>query len=147
MLDQLATAGQRLAIERVIHPAAFPSVGDQTGVFEHLQVKRKPGLGRIERIGQLANAPLPCPKALQDLKSSLIRQGMKDLAWEGSTMTNSGCHEGNISTMVDVSTRHSIHHRNDGGAALQFCCLASDTRGNPTPKHGSVRSTGHSETR
>ncbi len=58
--------GQRIGVQSVIHPATFPPVRHQAGILQDLEMERQPRLRRLERIGEVADAPLAEPEALQD---------------------------------------------------------------------------------
>jgi len=60
-------------------------------------------LSRIERIGQLANASLALAQQLDDLKSSFVRQSMKQLDSAFCAMVTGDCHEINVSKKVVTS--------------------------------------------
>src|SRR5690349_12501510 len=71
-LRQLAYLGQRVGVERVVHPAALPAVGHQPGVLQHLEVERQPRLGRVERVRELTDATLTQAKALDDREPGTV---------------------------------------------------------------------------
>ena len=104
---QLAYFGQGVGVQRVVHPAALPTIGDQARVLQHLQVKRQPGLRGIERIGEIADAALAHPEALEDREPGAVGQGVEQP--DGPLGVEVACewtwrHTVNISRFTDVST-------------------------------------------
>src|SRR5687767_2303192 len=75
--DQLLHLSDRITIECVVDPAPNLSVLDDSGVPECLEMKRKPGLRRVECIGEIAYALFPTQQALNDLQSRLVRERVK----------------------------------------------------------------------
>jgi len=60
-------------------PAPIPPIADDAGVLENAKMERQTRLCRVERIGELANAPLSFAKQLDDLESGLVGEGVKEL--------------------------------------------------------------------
>jgi len=63
----------------VVNPPTILPVADDSRVLENAKMERQSGLGGIERIGQLADAPLSFAEQLDDLESGLIGEGVKEL--------------------------------------------------------------------
>jgi hypothetical protein len=63
----------------VVNPPAILPIADDSRVLENAKMKRQPGLRGIERIGQLADAPLASAEQLDDLESGLIGERVKEL--------------------------------------------------------------------
>jgi hypothetical protein len=58
-------------------PAIFP-ITDYSRVLENAKMERQPGLRGIERVGQLADAPLSFAEQIDDLESGLVRECVKE---------------------------------------------------------------------
>src|SRR5437762_2091545 len=77
-----------LPVQAVVDPATVPTVCDDPRVLQGLEMKREPGLGRLERAGQLADTPLTMREHLHDLEPSLVGERVKPGAnlgggWKG----------------------------------------------------------------
>ncbi len=69
--------------DAVVRPATVLPIGDESRLFQNSQMKREPGLRRIEAILQVAHTLLAVPQLLEDAESSFVGQRMKELcgAW------------------------------------------------------------------
>ena len=70
---------ERIGVEFVMDPASVLPIPDNAGVLENAKMERQTRLCRVERIGELANAPLSFAKQLDDLQSGLVGEGVKEL--------------------------------------------------------------------
>jgi hypothetical protein len=67
-------------------------------------MEREPRLGGVQRVGQLADAPLSFTKQLDDLESGLVGEGVKELDRSLGPVVCCYGHGFNISTKVVMST-------------------------------------------
>src|ERR1700693_3251399 len=63
----------------VVNPPAILPVAYDSGVLENTKMERQPGLRGIERVGQLADAPLSFAEQLDDLESGLVGGGVEEV--------------------------------------------------------------------
>src|SRR5688500_9021949 len=64
----------RCGIESVVDPAPLFAVGDEPGFLERLQMKGQPGLGGVQRIGEVADALFTITEELEELETRLIAE-------------------------------------------------------------------------
>ena len=76
--DEVLDLLEDVRVQRVVHPAALPPVGDEAGILERLQVEREPRLARVERVRQVADALLAAEKFSHDPKTRFVRQGVEE---------------------------------------------------------------------
>src|SRR6266566_2677807 len=95
---------ERVGIEGVIHPASLAPVGHQLGVLQRLQVKREPGLRRVEHGLQLAHAAFSVGEQAHDFEARLIGKRVEPAGGAVDVGKGRRGHGGNISTYLDVST-------------------------------------------
>lgn len=95
-----------MKVQRVMDPPPFLAIDHEPRILEHLQVKRQPGLRRVERVLELTHATLTALKHLHDGDARFIGQRVKELG--GSTgARNSRGHTPNVSIFVDLRKRAS----------------------------------------
>jgi hypothetical protein len=70
---------EHIGVQIVMDPASILPIADDAGVLENAKMERKTRLSRVERIGELANAPLSFAEQLDDLESGLVGEGVKKL--------------------------------------------------------------------
>jgi hypothetical protein len=70
---------ERIRDQLIVNPPPILPVADDSRVLENPKMERQARLGSVERIGQLANAPLSFAKQLDDLESGLVGEGVKEL--------------------------------------------------------------------
>ena len=102
-LDQLGHFSQGIGVERVVHPATFATVGDQTGLLQHLQVERQPRLGGVERVREVADAPFTQAQALEDRSRVRSDRAWNNSAARGRSVWVRVAMSSNISRTVDQS--------------------------------------------
>src|SRR5690349_17247922 len=96
--------GQRLRSDAVVRPPPLPTVGHHPGFLEHPQVEREAGLGRVELILEITDAPLSAPQHLEDTESGLVRESVKELRGARGVDDGRRAHgKKYISTFVDLS--------------------------------------------
>src|SRR5689334_1975322 len=102
-LEDRSRFGQGGGIERVVHPPPFPAVGDESGFLQHLQMERKARLGRVEVVGELADATLAATKPLEHGKPSPVGERMEQLGGAGGIEAGAGTggHGWNVSRSAD----------------------------------------------
>jgi hypothetical protein len=62
-----------------MHPPAILPVTDDSRILENAEMEGQARLGGVQRIGQLADAPLAFAEQLDDLEPGLIGEGVKEL--------------------------------------------------------------------
>ena len=62
-----------------MNPPAILPVADDSRVLENAKMEGQAGLRRIERVGQLAHAPLSFAEQLDDLESGLVGERVEEL--------------------------------------------------------------------
>jgi len=75
-----------------VHPAPVAAVGDETRVLEGLEVEREQRLSRIERVGELAHAPLAGPQPVEDAQSERIGERFEASGQQVEVVCGSGGH-------------------------------------------------------
>jgi len=70
---------ERFGIQLVVNPTSVLPVAYDSRVLEYAQMERQPRLSRVQRVGQLADAPLAFAEQLDDLESGLVGEGVKEL--------------------------------------------------------------------
>jgi hypothetical protein len=113
LLDQLSSLAESFTVQGVVHPPALPAIRYQPSVLEHLEMKREPRLSGVERVGELTDAALATPKALEDPESGLVGKSVEEASSAGWVNAGSGSHNCNISMIVDMSRKPA---RSDGSA-------------------------------
>ena len=66
-------------------------------------MEREPGLGRVERVGQLAHTTLTSAEELDDLEPGLVGESVKELDRAFGAGMGCYCHEVNISRNLNTS--------------------------------------------
>ena len=88
-VEQCSGFGERVAVEGVVVPAAFPAAGNNAGVAEGLEVPRQTRLLEVEVVHQVAHASLTVEQQRHNLDADGIGQRVKKLG--GALGVDGGC--------------------------------------------------------
>ena len=77
--DYFSGLDESLALQRVVRPASFATVRNQSSVLQHLEVIGQPRLRCFDVRHEVAHAMLAIEKNLDDLEPGLIGERVKEL--------------------------------------------------------------------
>jgi hypothetical protein len=92
-------------IQRVVHPAAFTPINQDSGIFENLQMERQAGLTSLKAFCEITDAFFSAAQTFDDLESCLIRERMKEARGLRSICRGRAKHRrDDTSTFLDMSS-------------------------------------------
>ena len=95
--------GDRVGVQRVVHPAAFLAAGDDTGVGQSFEMPGEARLGHVELGHQVADAAFAGQEERDDVEPDLVGEGVEERGGSGGVSGESSGHKRDITGFLDGS--------------------------------------------